>query len=251
MDPVKAVSDPDEHRVRLERQAQEAAYAQQRAGARIRWGAAAVGGVVVLGSLVLLGTVSRTAPPRQVALSSVPLEPATSPLPTASHPSTQAAASAPTTTMSVTQSPTPTSAKPSAPPPPAVPDARLCVPARMSKLNDDAAGISYSNSWRMSYDRGYGDYFDDVHYTTSDGAKVSYSFTGTGISLFSETFSDEGRMDVYLDDAFQRTVDTTSDTRHAQQAVFSLCGLPPGRHTIRAVKRSGQFMLVDRLDVMP
>jgi hypothetical protein len=57
-------------------------------------------------------------------------------------------------------------------------------------------------------------------------------------------------MDVYLDGQFQRTVDTTSETRHAQQVVFSACGLPPGYHTIRAVKRSGTYMLVDRLDVM-
>lgn len=118
-------------------------------------------------------------------------------------------------------------------------------------LNDDADGIVYRGPWYASGNRGLGDFHDDVHATMADGSWVGYAFTGTGIALFSETYSDEGRMDVYLDEVFQRTVDTTSQDRHAQQSVFSACGLPPGRHTIRAVKRSGTYMLVDRLDVTP
>ncbi len=242
-EPGEAVSEPDEHRVRLERQAQEAAYPQQRAGARIRWVAAGVAGLVVLASGVLLVTVSRSSEPRPVALSSVPLAPATAQPTTssASRPPTQAAAPPPTLTTSVsaTQSGV-------AQPPPKAPS---CPAANTAAFNDDTRDITYNGSWRVSSDRGLGDFGDDVHFTKSDGNFVSFSFQGSGISLFTETNNDEGRIDILLDGAFQRTVDATSATRRAQQAVFTVCGLSPGFHNIRAIKRSGEYMLVDRFDV--
>jgi alpha-L-fucosidase len=138
-----------------------------------------------------------------------------------------------------------------APPPATVPAGTRCPTAGTSLVNDDAADIDYRGSWQVSRDRGLGDFRDDVHFTTSNGSLVSFSFSGRGISLVSETFSDEGRMDVYLDGKFQRTVDTTSETRRVQQVVFNVCGLQPGFHNIRAVKRSGNYMLVDRFDVTP
>jgi alpha-L-fucosidase len=45
-------------------------------------------------------------------------------------------------------------------------------------------------------------------------------------------------------------VDTTSGTRLTQQVIYSARGLPPGTHTLRGVKRSGTYMLVDRFDVI-
>lgn len=243
--PVKAVSELDEHRVRLERQAQDAAYPQQRVGARIRWAAVVLGALVVVSSGVLVATVSRTSGLPPAALSSVPRLPAIAPQPTSSASRPPAPAVAPPTalTMSVTAT------QSSAAQPPA-PVARSCSTADTSSLNDNAADITYSGSWRASRDRGFGDFDDDVHFTKSDGSSVSYSFTGTGISLIGETNDDQGQLDVYLDGTLQRTVDTTSETRSAQQVVFTTCGLQPGYHNIRAVKRSGEFMVVDRFDVM-
>lgn len=244
----KAVSDPDEHRARLERQAREAARAQLRAGARIRWAAIVVAGLAVVAGIALLATVSRPAP-RNTALSSVPLQPAATLASSAS--ATPSPSTAPSTATSTSTTPTPSTTRPSAAPPPVITAARHCPTAETVTLNDDSDGIAYRGSWNVSRDREFGDFHSDVHYTKTNGSWVDYSFTGTGIALFSETFSDEGRMDVYLDDVFQRTVDTTSEVRQAQQAVFSACALPPGRHTIRAIKRSGTYLLVDRLDVTP
>lgn len=244
----KAVSDPDEHRARLERQAREAARAQLRAGARIRWAAIVVAGLAVVAGIALLATISRPAP-RNTALSSVPLQPAGTLASSAS--ATPSQSTAPSTATSTPPTPTPSTTRPSAAPPPVITAARRCPTADTVTLNDDSDGIGYRGSWNVSSDREFGDFHADVHYTKTNGSWVDFSFTGTGIALFSETFSDEGRMDVYLDDVFQRTVDTTSEVRHAQQAVFSACALPPGRHTIRAIKRSGTYMLVDRFDVTP
>ncbi|SFW92128.1 hypothetical protein [Amycolatopsis australiensis] len=249
--PVKAVSDPDEHRLLLERRAREAASAQLRAGAWIRWIAGVVAGAVVAVSLVLLATMPHSAPPRQAALSSVPLLPATTPprRPVPAEPAT--AVTPPSTSSTPAPTPTPTPARSSVAQPPVVPVADRCPNPRTARLNDDAPGIGYDGPWKVSRNRGFGDFADDVHFTTTDGASVRFSFTGTGIALFSETNGDEGRIDIYVDGTFRRTVDASAATRTAQQAVFSTCGLPPGSHDLRAVKRGGQYLLVDRIDVTP
>jgi hypothetical protein len=211
--------------------------------------------VVVASIAVLTTTSGPVQPPREAALFSVPLEPA-SPLPSSAIPAQSAAPTTsatppPTPPAPPTHSPTRRSVTP--PPPPAAPVAPAphCPTAETATLNDDATGIVYSGPWYVAGKRGLGDFLDDVHATMADGSQVGYAFTGTGIALFSETYSDEGRMDIYLDEVFQRSVDTTSRVRHAQQSVFSACGLSPGRHTIRAVKRSGTYMLLDRFDVTP
>ncbi len=259
-EPRKADADQDERRARLERQAWEAADAQRRAGARIRWAVVVAGAAVVVASIAALTTMSGPAQsPREAALWSVPLEPAT-PLPSLPSSAVPAQSAPPTTsatpvTMAATTSATPTHSPTSrsVAPPPAAPVAPTphCPTAETATLNDDATGIVYSGPWYAAGKRGLGDFHDDVHATRADGSSVGYAFTGTGIALFSETYFDEGRMDIYLDEVFQRTIDTTSQVRHAQQSVFSACGLSPGRHTIRAVKRSGTYMLLDRFDVTP
>lgn len=257
--PRQADAEQDERRARLERLAWEAGDAQRRAGARIRWAVVLVAGAAVLVASIAALTTTMSSPaqsPREAALWSVPLEPATrlpsSAIPAQSVAPTTSATPPATTSATPTHSPT----RRSVAPPPVVPAAPVaptphCPTAETATLNDDANGIVYSGPWYTAGKRGLGDFHDDVHATMADGSWVRYAFTGTGIALVSETYSDEGRMDIYLDEVFQRTVDTTSQVRHAQQSVFSACGLSPGRHTIRAVKRSGTYMLLDRFDVTP
>ncbi|WP_412539244.1 alpha-L-fucosidase [Longispora sp. K20-0274] len=117
-------------------------------------------------------------------------------------------------------------------------------------LNDNAAGVTYTGAWNVSANRTYAaDYNADVHYTTTNGDAVSYAFTGTGVDFRTERYSDQGLVDFYLDGVLKATVDTTNPTRLSQQLVYSARGLAPGSHTLRAVKRSGTYMLVDRIDV--
>ncbi|MFI6324788.1 alpha-L-fucosidase [Nonomuraea sp. NPDC050556] len=119
-------------------------------------------------------------------------------------------------------------------------------------LNDDATGMTYTGAWKTSTDRTYAtDLNNDVHFTMTDGDAFSYTFTGTGIDFRSEKHSDQGLTDFYLDGVFQATVDTTNPTRLSQQLLYSRRDLTNGQHTLKAVKRSGQFMLVDRIDIYP
>jgi len=89
-----------------------------------------------------------------------------------------------------------------------------------------------------------------VHYTTTNGGSFTYTFTGTGIDYLSERYSDQGLVDIYLDGVLKATVDTANGVRLTQQVIYSVRGLPQGQHTLRGVKRSGTYMLVDRFDVV-
>ncbi|WP_220039935.1 X2-like carbohydrate binding domain-containing protein [Nonomuraea aridisoli] len=123
---------------------------------------------------------------------------------------------------------------------------------RTVTLNDNDPGIVYTGSWGYSSGRGLGDHNDDVHYAEVDGTSFQYTFQGTGIDYVTETHESQGLADIYLDDAFVKTVDTSLPAgaeRGVQQVVYSVTGLPSGSHTLRVVKKSGAFMLLDKLVV--
>ncbi|HEV7565844.1 MAG TPA: X2-like carbohydrate binding domain-containing protein [Microbacteriaceae bacterium] len=119
-------------------------------------------------------------------------------------------------------------------------------------VNDNDPAIVYTGTWGQSGNRGLGDFNDDVHYTEANGASFQYTFQGTGIDYVTETDASQGDVDVYVDGVFKQTVSTYRDPsqgRGVQQAVYSVSGLPNGTHTLRVVKKSGSYMLLDKLDV--
>lgn len=124
--------------------------------------------------------------------------------------------------------------------------------ARTVVLNNNDPAIVYSGSWNRSTNRGLGDYQDDVQYTERDGDSLEYTFIGTGIDYVTETHNSQGDIDFYIDGELKQTVSTYLDAsqgRGVQQVVYSAEGLPNGTHTLRAVKRSGGYMLLDKLAV--
>jgi hypothetical protein len=118
-------------------------------------------------------------------------------------------------------------------------------------VDDDDLGIQYTGSgWRAYLNRGLGDLDNGVHATTDNGDSASYTFTGTGISVISEKYPDEGDMEVYLDGADEGAYSAYATTREVQQVIYSVSGLTPGTHTLEIVKDSGDYMLLDGLDVI-
>jgi Lysophospholipase L1 and related esterases len=118
-----------------------------------------------------------------------------------------------------------------------------------SSPNDDDSLITYSGSnWCYLPNRGVGDYLNDVHATTNNGDYFQFGFTGTGIDYVTETSSAQGNVDIYIDDVYQTTVNCNASWE-VQQVVYSKTGLAPGTHTIKGVKESGTYMVVDRLQV--
>lgn len=85
--------------------------------------------------------------------------------------------------------------------------------------------------------------------TSSNGDSFSLTFTGTGVAYYTETASDQGKVDIYIDDELVATVDTYSETHQNSDIRYLNTGLTFGVHTIKGVKRSGSWMLLDALKV--
>ncbi|WP_244163276.1 glycoside hydrolase family 27 protein [Paenibacillus pectinilyticus] len=115
-------------------------------------------------------------------------------------------------------------------------------------VNDDDNGIKYTGAWQRSWNRGLGDYMDDVHYTSTNNDYVEYTFQGTGIDMVTEKDASQGNVDIYVDGVFKQTVSTYNASRLAQQTVYSITGLSNGSHTIKGVKKTGTYMLLDKLN---
>lgn len=124
-------------------------------------------------------------------------------------------------------------------------------PGHLAPANDTDPRAVYSGSWGYSSGRPYGDLGDDVHYTTTNGDSVSITFTGAGIDVLSEVNGDEGGIDVYIDGLLTKSVSASGPTRLARQPVVSVTGLPVAQHTVKLVKTSGQYMLLDGFTVIP
>jgi alpha-galactosidase-like protein len=130
------------------------------------------------------------------------------------------------------------------------------TPGHLAPVNQNAAGASYSGAgWQTYSNRGDGDLDNDVEATMNNGDSVSYTFTGTGLEVLTETNSDEGGFDAYVDGKQDTsrgfTEDTSGNTRLAQQVVYSVQGLPKGTHTVKLVKTSGQYFTIDGFSVVP
>ncbi|MEU3979366.1 glycoside hydrolase family 95-like protein [Streptomyces sp. NPDC026672] len=112
--------------------------------------------------------------------------------------------------------------------------------------------LTYDSNWHSTSARGYGDYNDDTHHSTTVDAVAQYTFTGTGVAYITERNGDMGPVDVYLDGAFQATVDLrVTGARQVQQTVWQRTGLSRGTHTIRIVNRSTSVGMVDALRITP
>lgn len=114
-------------------------------------------------------------------------------------------------------------------------------------IDEQDPAVDYDGDWRTYTNRGHGD-LDDVRATTVNGASVTVPFVGTHIDVRSETNSDQGLVDVYVDGRYRTTVDTHASSRSAQKSVFS-AELPDGNQPLRLVKKSGQYLVVDRITI--
>ncbi|MFF2938353.1 hypothetical protein ACFVSQ_00730 [Streptomyces niveus] len=127
------------------------------------------------------------------------------------------------------------------------------TPGHLAPVNNDDKRAVYSgSSWGLSGNRIAGDLGNDVKFASTNGDSVSFTFEGTGLQVLSERNPDQGDIDVYVDGVKTDTVSTvTTGPRLAQQAVASVTGLPKGTHTVKLVKTSGAYMLIDGFTVIP
>ncbi|WP_370102133.1 hypothetical protein [Streptacidiphilus sp. MAP12-20] len=125
------------------------------------------------------------------------------------------------------------------------------TPGHLAPANDTDPRAAYAGAWATSTGRAYGDLGGDVHYTTTNGDSVSFTFVGSGLQVLSEVAPDEGAVDVYVDGVKTQSVSASAPTRLAQQAIVSVTGLAKHSHIVKLVKTSGTYMLVDGFTVVP
>lgn len=115
----------------------------------------------------------------------------------------------------------------------------------------DESNLMLDSGWSKAENRGLGDYGDGAAVTTTVGATATYSFFGTGFQYLSETNSDEGNVNVYIDGTFQQNVHlNTSSTLKSQQVVYRKTGLTDGYHTIKVVNKTTSVGMIDAFKIM-
>ncbi|HYS35508.1 MAG TPA: PDZ domain-containing protein [Pseudonocardiaceae bacterium] len=117
---------------------------------------------------------------------------------------------------------------------------------------NDTAGVVYTGTgwdWKDSTRGGSGSFQGDLWASTHIGDSYSITFNGTGIDLITETNTDEGMVDIFLDGTLATTINCATSTRAFQSQVFSRSGLTAGVHTLKAVMKSGTYLITDAFRV--
>lgn len=98
--------------------------------------------------------------------------------------------------------------------------------------NPPSTSVVYTGTWTHSADSGFFNGTKSVSSTIGD--YVTFSFSGTGVSLYAKKDSGLGKLNVQIDNGPATSVDCYSTTQLLQQKVFEVSGLSPGNHTLKA-----------------
>ncbi|MFF4759131.1 hypothetical protein [Streptomyces sp. NPDC001292] len=117
-------------------------------------------------------------------------------------------------------------------------------PQQTTRVNETDPSVT-SSGWSRSASRGLGDFQDDLLFTRTDGATVSFAFTGNRVRIHGEKNSDQAAVAIAIDDQDPVTVDTASPTRVADAVVYESPRLGDGPHTVTITKLSGTYATFD------
>lgn len=114
------------------------------------------------------------------------------------------------------------------------------IPAYETNV-DDSAGWEWEGNW-SSYDLSYqAEHLPEtqVKYADQAGDEVSFTFTGNGVALTGSWKKDGGQADIYLNDQFQRSIDTYYDhfgqEKNRETFLWHKLQLDEGQHTLKLV----------------
>ena len=117
-------------------------------------------------------------------------------------------------------------------------------------IDDTDEAIKYTGDIAGYTDRGdfegVTEYNRSIHYSSSVGDTVEYTFSGTGIDVITTVNVDGGESEISIDGEVIETVDTMLTNvkypkRANQMCVFSKTDLEDGEHTIKIVNKSGNM----------
>ncbi|MEV6012355.1 hypothetical protein AB0M29_36825 [Streptomyces sp. NPDC051976] len=129
-------------------------------------------------------------------------------------------------------------------------DITVGLPTGAARINDTDASITY-NGYNLYSNRGYGDLGDDIHYGAV-GATATYAFTGTGIQVFGEQYTDQGTIGVSIDGGARTVVSTVpaDGRRHSNVPLYTKTGLAAGSHTVVVTALTGTVSTLDGFAVL-
>ena len=112
------------------------------------------------------------------------------------------------------------------------------TPASASSTSTGARAVVSRPSWfHGSRSRAWSD--GTASFNRSDGARATYTFTGTAVKWIGFRAAWAGIARVFVDGAFVAELDLYSPTEEVQVPVFQVSDLAPGTHTI-AVEATGR-----------
>ena len=143
----------------------------------------------------------------------------------------------------------------SVPPPPSVTTRYENTDPAIVFTPGSAAGPP-PNWWHGSRSRGWS--AETASFNRSDGARATFTFTGTSVTWIGFRAPWAGIGKVYVDGASHGEIDLYQPTEQSQSRIFTAAGLAPGTHTI-VVESTGrknpsaldQAVVVDAFDVGP
>ena len=122
----------------------------------------------------------------------------------------------------------------------------------LTRYDQTDSRFAYAGTWAtftttQAWKGGYGR-------TNASGGSVTLTFVGTRLSWIAMKGTTTGQADVYVDGAFQTTVDLAASTASYRQDVWSTGDLPDAVHTVKIVRSakslSGKYLTIDAVDVV-
>ncbi|HVK23164.1 MAG TPA: putative Ig domain-containing protein [Actinokineospora sp.] len=87
------------------------------------------------------------------------------------------------------------------------------------------------------------------HNAATAGATATVPFTGTSVSWYSITDSNQGEADVYIDGVLDGAVNLYAATRTVTKSVYTKSGLPAGNHRFQIVTKNTKPVTLDAVQV--
>ncbi len=100
----------------------------------------------------------------------------------------------------------------------------------VAQYQESHGATTYSGGWTSGYSSwAYGRY---VRYTTVEGARARFTFTGRNVAWVATRGPDRGEAAVYLDGAYVRKINLYSSAMLYRRVVFAHSWASPGTHTL-------------------
>jgi alpha-L-fucosidase len=116
-------------------------------------------------------------------------------------------------------------------------------------FNDDDPGV-VAAGWVRRSNLGTGDFNNDLTTSDTPGSVWSCSLAGTSVKVIAPKETGAGKIEVQIDGETRTTVDlSTTGMRQAQQMVWEVTGLTPGKHAISIINRGRGPVAVDAIIV--